>query len=235
MKVFIVEDNPLLLDNLTILLGGEPDIEVAGTATSAETAQPRISETSPDVLLVDIGLPGMSGIELIARIKRAHPDLDIIAHTIFDSRQTVFEAIKAGASGYLLKGSTPRELVEALHSVHAGGAPMTPRIARAVIRELQDSCAEEAYILTPREVEILRGLESGFTYQQLADDLSISHHTVHTHIKNTYEKLHAKGRQDALIKARKKGLLWRRTIARRGAPRLIPDAGDTLPRSAGYD
>lgn len=207
MKVFIVEDNPMLLDNLTILLGGEPDIEVAGTATTAESAQPTIRDSPPDVLLVDIGLPGMSGIELITRIKREHPDLDIVAHTVFDSRRTVFDAIKAGASGYLLKGSTPRELVEALHSVHEGGAPMTPRIARAVIRELQDVGADEAYVLTPREIEVIRGLESGFTYQQLADSLSISHHTVHTHIKNVYEKLHAKGRRDALAKARKKGIL----------------------------
>lgn len=207
MRLFIVEDNDLLLDNLVLLLGGEPGIEIAGSARDAESALPRLGDGDPEVLLVDIGLPGLSGIDLIRQVKRLKPDIEILAHTVFDSRQTVLEAIKAGASGYILKGSTPRELVEALQSIYAGGAPMSPRIARAVIREFQDGAAEATYVLSPREIEILRGLESGFTYQQLADSLRLSPHTVHSHIKNIYEKLHAKGRQDALVKARKKGIL----------------------------
>lgn len=207
MRIAVVEDDKLLLDNLSILLNGESDIDVVTTAGSAEQAYPLIRQYEPDLLLVDIGLPGETGIDLIRRVKRALPDVDILAHTVFDNRSTVLEAIRAGASGYILKGSTPRELVEALHSLHAGGAPMSPRIARALIREFQEASCEDAYVLSPREVEILRSLEAGLTYQEISGDLAISPHTVHSHIKNIYEKLHAKGRQDALVKARRRGIL----------------------------
>ena len=207
MRLAIVEDNKLLSDNLKLLLDGEPDIEIVGRSASAEEALPMIRSTEPEVLLADIGLPGMSGIELIRRLKRELPDLDILAHTVFESRDTVFAAIKAGASGYVLKGCTPRELVESLHSLHQGGAPMSPKIARAVVRELQDGGNDEEYLLTARERQILRGLESGFTYDELAEELRISPHTVHSHIKNIYEKLHARDRREALTKARKKGII----------------------------
>ena len=207
MTLVIVEDDRLLLENLTILLGGERRITVAGSFSSAEEALPAIRSVMPDVVLVDIGLPGMSGIDLIRRVKEEQPDVDIMAHTVLDSRETVFAAIKAGASGYLLKGCTPRELIESLHNLNEGGAPMSPRIARAVINEFQGRRIEEQYLLTPREREILIALERGYTYNEIADDLNISHHTVHSHIKNTYEKLHARGRQEALVSARKKGII----------------------------
>ena len=207
MKLIIVEDDTLLRENLSILLQGEPNITVLGAYSCAEEALPVIKEVIPDILLVDIGLPGLSGIELIRRVKEDLPDVDCMAHTVFDSRDTVFAAIKAGASGYILKGSTPRELVEALTSLHEGGAPMSPKIARAVICEFQERRVEEQYLLSPREREILMYLEEGSTYNEIAEYLCISPHTVHTHIKNIYEKLHAKGRQEALIAARRKGII----------------------------
>ena len=207
MRLVIVEDNKLLLDNLRLLLGGEAEIEVVGTFPSAEAALAEIDTLEPDVLLADIGLPGLSGIELIKIVKKKLPDLDIMAHTIFENRDTVFSAIKAGASGYLLKGVTPRELIESLHNLHQGGAPMSPKIARSVINEFQGANIDEQYLLTPREREILIGLEKGFTYNELSDQLTISYHTVHTHIKKIYEKLHSQGRQSALVAARKKGII----------------------------
>ena len=207
MRLVIVEDDKLLLDNLRLLLTGEPGIEVEGAFTNAEEALAKVEKLSPDLLLVDNGLPGMSGIELILAVKKRLPDIDIMAHTIFDNRDTVFAAIKAGASGYILKGATPRELIESLHSLFQGGSPMSPRIARALIQEFQDKVGDDPYILTPREKEILKSLEKGLTYSEIADILYISHHTVHTHIKNIYDKLHARGRQDALRKARKKGII----------------------------
>lgn len=161
MKLIIVEDDKLLLENLSILLGGESRITVEGAFSSAEEALPVIKKVVPDVLLVDIGLPGLSGIDLIKKLKEEMPGIDIMAHTVFDNRETVFAAIKAGASGYLLKGGTPRELIESLHNLHEGGAPMSPRIARAVISEFQDRRIEEQYLLTPREREILIALEGG--------------------------------------------------------------------------
>lgn len=207
MKLVIVEDDALLRENLSLLLGGEREVELLGSFESAEEAEEKIKELAPDVALVDIGLPGRSGIELIAELCSQLPELSVLAHTIFDDRETVFAAIKAGASGYVLKGSTPREIVEALFDLHGGGAPMTPKIARAIIRELQDTRIDEQYLLTPREQQVLKGLESGLSYVELGDLLSISPHTVHSHIKRIYEKLHAADRTSALVQARKKGII----------------------------
>jgi len=207
IKIVIVEDNCILRENLELMLGGEPGFTVVASFMSAEDALAELPTLSYNFLLVDVGLPGMSGIELVARLKADRPDLDILVHTVFDNRDTVFSALKAGASGYILKGSTPRELVEGIQGLAAGGAPMSPKIARAVIREFQYDSVSEHFLLTSREKEILKGMEQGYTYKELGDKLSISPHTIHSHIKNIYEKLHAKNRKDALTKARKKGII----------------------------
>jgi len=207
MKVSIVEDDVLLRQNLKLLLSGERGISVVSVYGSAEEALSGIKRTRPEILLADIGLPGMSGIELIRELKEQMPGLEIMAHTVFDDRETVFSAIKAGASGYLLKGSTPRELIDALHTLVKGGSPMSPKIARKVIREFQDEGIDEQYLLSHRETEIVKEIENGLSYKDIAVKLAISPHTVHTHIKNIYEKLHAKDRQGALVAARKKGII----------------------------
>lgn len=207
MLLAIVEDNGTLLENLRLLLGGEPGINLVGAFATAEEALAAFKELSPEVMLADLGLPGMSGIELMKAAKRMLPDLDIMAHTISEDRGTVFAALKAGASGYLLKGSTPRELIEALFELRKGGAPMSPKIARLVIREFQNEGAQEQPLLSKREKEILLNLEKGLTYKEIAELLNISPHTVHTHIKNIYEKLQAKDRQEALRKAIKTGII----------------------------
>ena len=207
MKVSIVEDDVLLRQNLKLLLSGERGISVVSVYGSAEEALSGIKRTRPEILLADIGLPGMSGIELIRELKEQMPGLEIMAHTVFDDRETVFSAIKAGASGYLLKGSTPRELIDALHTLAKGGSPMSPKIARKVIREFQDEGIDEQYLLSHRETEIVKEVENGLSYKDIAVKLAISPHTVHTHIKNIYEKLHAKDRQGALVAARKKGII----------------------------
>ncbi len=207
IKIVIVEDNPMLRENLELMLGGEPDFSVAASFTTADEALDKLDSIPYDLMLADIGLPGMSGVELITQVKADRPDLDILVHTVFDNRDTVFAALKAGASGYILKGATPRELVEAIQSLAAGGAPMSPRIARAVINEFQDNSVDEQFLLTSREKEILQGMEQGFTYKELGANLFISPHTIHSHIKKIYEKLHARNRTDALSKARKKGII----------------------------
>jgi DNA-binding NarL/FixJ family response regulator len=208
MKIAIVEDNTMLRQNLVILLGGEPDLEVCGDYGTAEEALADVNNNVPDFMLVDLGLPGkMCGIGLIRSAKEMLPDMEVLVHTVFDTRDKVFEAIKAGASGYILKGASPREIIEAIYNLAKGGAPMSPKIARALISEFQEKTIEDQYLLTPRETEILRELEKGQTYKDLAGKLCISPHTIHTHIKNIYEKLHAKSRKDALIKARRKGII----------------------------
>lgn len=207
MKLAIVEDDPILLESLKLLLAGELGITVVGAFSSAEDALRSLKEVSPEVMLADLGLPGMSGIELIKKAKEEMPDLEIMAHTVFEDRENVFSAIKAGASGYILKGSSPREIVEAIHEVNKGGAPMSPKIARKVIHEFRDESVEDEYFLSQRERNIVKCIEEGLTYKEISLRLAISSHTVHTHIKNIYEKLQAKDRGEALIKARKTGII----------------------------
>lgn len=207
MDIFIVEDDKKLLGSLTILLSGEPKIKVSGAFGTGEEALDALKTRRPDVMLIDLGLPGISGVDLIGMAKAQYPDVECMALTVFDDKNTIFSAIRAGATGYILKGATPRQLIEALHTIHDGGAPMSPKIARAVVFQFQSATVQSANSLTNREIEVLQLLGKGQTYQQVAGQLNISFHTVHSHIKQIYEKLQAKGRQDALVKARKKGFM----------------------------
>ena len=207
MRIMIVEDGPLVRGNLALILAGEPGFEICGTFATAEEGLEALEGAAPDILIADIGLPGMSGIELIRTAKRQRPGLDIIAFTVFDDRETIFAALKAGATGYMLKGTSPRQLIDAIQNVTEGGAPMSPRIARAVISEFRSPDLEEPYLLTLRETEVLKLLERGFSYKAIADRCSISPHTVNTHVKKIYDKLHAKDRCSALLNARRRGII----------------------------
>jgi len=207
MRLVIIEDDPLLLESLSMLLSGEGGITVAGAYRTAEDALKKLGNAKPEVMLTDIGLPGMSGVELIKKAKETMPKLEIMAHTVFEDKDNVFAAIKAGASGYILKGSSPREIIESIHALYKGGAPMTPKIARKIIHEFQDDSATDQFLLTAREKELVKRIEEGLTYKEIGERLSISIHTVHTHIKNIYEKLQAKDRNDAICKARQRGII----------------------------
>ena len=214
LNICIVEDNKLILENLRLLLQGEPHMTVMGAFTSAEEALKRVNWNRADILLADIDLPGMSGVELIQQVKAEHENVEVLAYTICEDRAVVMAAIRAGASGYLLKGSSPRELIESIRELHAGGAPMSPRIARKLISELRISqpgepaAGESAGIeFTGREIGILKLLEKGMSYYEISDDLNISPHTVHSHIKKIYEKVHASSRTEMLLKARRMGAI----------------------------
>jgi two-component system NarL family response regulator len=207
MRLIIVEDDPLFVESLKRIFQREPEITIAGVFLNAEDALASIEACSPDILLADLGLPGMPGIELIRRAKEMLPEIETMALTVFDNHDTVLSALRAGASSYILKTSTPDELVKAVFDLYQGGAPMSPRIARKVIKEFQTGGIEEQYLLSHREREVIREIENGLIYKEIADKLSISPHTVHAHIKKIYEKLHAKNKQEALISARKKGII----------------------------
>jgi two-component system NarL family response regulator len=203
MRLAIVEDNSAILENLRLVLGGENDITVVGAYDNAEDALKNLSRVSPEIMLVDLGLPRMSGVELIACAKIQAPTIELLVYTVFDDWKSVFPALKAGATGYVLKGTKPRELVEAITGLYMGGAPMSPKIARMVIREFQDAIADAASVLTTREKEILSGMDKHMTYKEIAVMMHISPHTVRTHIRNIYDKLQAKNREEALRKAKK--------------------------------
>ena len=185
----------------------------SGLAVSAFDSAERLlasleAAEAPEVALVDLGLPGMSGLDLIDLLKERWPDLDIVVHTIPEERESVFSAILSGASGYLLKGASPEELLEGIASVRQGGAPMTPKIARAVIREFQrERTISDREALTFREREILGQVAEGLAYKEIADCLHLSVHTVHTHLKRIYRKLHVKSKREAIIRARTKGMI----------------------------
>ncbi|MCA9641432.1 MAG: response regulator transcription factor [Polyangiaceae bacterium] len=208
MRVFIVEDDRRLLESVAVLLDGEPTMQVSGRVSTTAEALAALPESNSDILLTDLGLPDGSGVDLIRAAKRELPRLEIMAFTVFEDRDTVFAALKAGASGYLLKGSSPRELLEALGSLAQGGAPMSPRIARAVVLEFREEVAADPECsLTPRERDVLSGIDEGYSYKEIAQQLGLSPNTVHGYVKSMYEKLHARGRREALIEARRRGLV----------------------------
>jgi len=207
MRLAILEDSLTLLENLKIVLDGEAGITVVGAFRSAEDALNKLKRLAPEIVLVDIGLPGMSGIDFIKRAKEKNPRIEMLVYSISEDLKTVSSAFHAGAAGYLIKGPKPRVLVEALMELYEGGAPMTPRIARMVISEFHANIGHCGDRLSQREQEILRCMDRGMMYRDIAKALLISPFTVRTHIRNIYQKLPAKSKTEALRQARKNGLL----------------------------
>jgi two-component system NarL family response regulator len=209
MNLCIIEDQPDLLANLRVLFAGEEGVTLVGSFDCAEAAIDANLWEQCDILLVDIDLPGISGVELIQQLHPLHPQLQILVHTISESRATVFSALKAGAMGYLLKCGSPRELIQSLQTLHLGGAPMSPKIARKVILEMQTKTGHHAAetTLAECELQVLTGIARGQTYKEIAATMNRSSHTVHVHIKSAYKKLQACNRADAIQKARSLGVI----------------------------
>jgi DNA-binding NarL/FixJ family response regulator len=203
IKVCLVEDNASLRESMSTLLNASEEFRCVGAFPNAETALQRVLAACPDVILMDINLPKMSGIECVARLKEMRSDLHIIMLTICGDDEQIFESLKAGASGYLLKKSSPADVFDAITEVHSGGAPMSSGIARKVVRffqQQQQKAPAPVTDLTKREVEILSYLVKGFQYKEIADALSIGGATVRTHIDHIYQKLHVRSRTEAVVK-----------------------------------
>ena len=207
MRIAIVEDEEILLEKLSLILDSEDDFNVVGTYISAEETLLNIKKSAPEVMIIDLKLPGMSGIELIRKIKKDYPTTNLLAFTGLEDRETVLSTFKAGASGFILKGSPLRELIEAISNLKTGGVPMSPRIARTIVDEICSHCTSTSFLLTQREKDILKSIEGHLAYKEIAKKFDISRHTVHSHIKNIYGKLKASCREDAIKKARRNGLL----------------------------
>ena len=202
IRVSIVEDNDALRKSFVALLGKTPGLSCLGAYGTGEDAVKGIPGNPPDVALVDIQLPGMDGIECVARLKRALPGMQVLMLTRYERSELIFNSIRAGASGYLLKNAPPAELVQAIEQVHAGGAPMTMPIARKVIEHFRkaDRPSSDVEKLTPREHEVLVLLAKGYLYKEISDQLGVSINTLRNHLRAIYEKLHVHSRTEATMK-----------------------------------
>jgi DNA-binding NarL/FixJ family response regulator len=205
IHVAIVEDDRTTRDGLSLIVNGTPGYRCVGAFSSVEEALRLIGRELPDVLLLDIHLPGMAGSEGVRIIKERHPSVQVLMLTVYDEEDIVFESICNGACGYLLKKTPPAKLLEAVAEVHHGGSPMSPEIARKVVTLFQKTGAPEKldHSLSPQEVRLLGLLAKGYSYQMVADRLGISINTVRTYIKDIYDKLHVHSKSEAVSKALK--------------------------------
>ncbi|TVR29791.1 MAG: DNA-binding response regulator [Balneolaceae bacterium] len=208
IKISIVEDNIYMREGWESILDTESDFCVIGSYGSCEEAFEDSSISRSDIVLMDIELPGMSGIEGVSYIQENHPGVNIIMASVFDDNQHVFDAICAGAIGYLLKKTGPDELCDAIRSAMEGGSPMTPEIARKVIRLMQPKqTGADKVKLSDRELEILKELSTGKSYQAIGSSIFLSEDGVRYHIRNIYKKLHVNSRSQAVAKGFKQNLI----------------------------
>lgn len=199
--VAIVEDIREIREGLRLLIDNSSDFLCNEVYASAEEALEGLPRSQPDVVLMDIHLPGMNGIECLRRLRQQCTDTQFIMSTIYEDDENIFESLRAGASGYLLKKTEPSKILESIREVHAGGSPMSAQIARKVIASFQSRKGiDETDILTPKEKEILKALSKGLRYKEIAADMHISIETVRSHVRRIYEKLQVQSRTEALNK-----------------------------------
>jgi DNA-binding NarL/FixJ family response regulator len=208
MRVLIVDDHPVTRDGLKTAFGVSDEIDVVGEASSGEEAIKAVEEHTPDIVFMDVRMPGMNGIEATRLIRERHPETRVILFTIDESRASLSEAIQAGVSGYLLKDANVDELISAAQNAMQGKAVIHPSLTQAFIEEVQlVERPSGAAPLSPREVEILQKIAYGATTKEVADQLGISFHTVKTHLERIFEKLGANDRAQAVAIAIRQGLV----------------------------
>ena len=220
IRVFVVEDQTKILKNQLKLLEGYPELSIIGTALSGETGLEEVRRLKPDVLLLDLGLPRMSGIDVTRVVKAELPSIEILIFTIFDEEDKVLEAVKAGASGYLLKGTPADKMVEAIKEVHQGGTVIQPSLARRLLKHFRvgepaPSTPErsnqqpepEGKKLSARETEILQLIAKGVSNSEAATMLTLSKATIRTHLEHIYRKLEVTNRVEAVTEGLRKGLI----------------------------
>jgi DNA-binding NarL/FixJ family response regulator len=205
-SVVVVEDDRQLREQLLELLGTAPDIQCLGAFASGEEALKEIPALKPNVVLMDIQLPRMSGIRCVAELKKTLPELRVIMVTIYEDSERIFKALKAGANGYLLKSSHALQILEAVRDAHGGGAPMSSHIASKVVEHFHSigPLPEEDTNLSPREEQVLSLLSSGFIYKEIADKMNIKVTTVRYFVQNVCQKLHVRNRLEAVAKYQSK-------------------------------
>jgi DNA-binding NarL/FixJ family response regulator len=202
ISVSIVEDDAQVRASLAKLIDSSSGYRCVSQHGSAENALQEIPRVKPDVTLMDINLPGVSGVECARRLKPQLPATQIIMLTVYQNTEHIFNALAAGATGYLLKQTPPNELLAAIRDVHAGGSPMSGHIARKIVQSFQQPAptSPEAQSLSPREAQVLDLLAKGYLYKEIAETMKVTYATVHTHIRHIYEKLHVRSRTEAVAK-----------------------------------
>ena len=202
IKLAIVEDNTALRQSLEQLFNRTSNMKCVASLNNLLNVVSEFQKSQPDIVLMDIGLPTINGIEGVRTVKSNFENIQVIMFTVFEDDDKIFEAIRSGASGYLLKKTPPEEILDAINELHDGGAPMSPSIARKVIQAFQvkPSSVLEDHQLTSREKEILYALVDGLSYKKIAEKYFVSIHTVRSHISNIYEKLHVNSKSQAVAK-----------------------------------
>jgi DNA-binding NarL/FixJ family response regulator len=204
IRVAIVEDLEEVIEGLSLFIEQDHELQLLSVFRTAEAAALEIPLIKPDIVIMDINLPGMSGIECIRQIKSITPATQFMMFTVYENNDQVFEALKAGANGYLLKKTPPQQIIEGIKELYQGGSPMSAAIARKLVTLLVDQpptrSNDEAAVLSPREKEVLELVAKGLLYKEIADQLGISFHTVRQHIGKIYEKLHVQNKTEAINK-----------------------------------
>ncbi|WP_326541595.1 response regulator transcription factor [Pseudorhodoferax sp.] len=217
IEVLIVEDEPEFMRRFADAVLGDAGLALLGAVANGQAAKAVLDQQRPDVLLVDLGLPDISGIAVIAHAQQRHPDCDVLVVTMFGDDAHVVAAIEAGAAGYLLKDAAPERIAAAVHELHGGGAPISPSIARRILSRLRSGTpsgavarpvpVESSSPLTARETELLRMVAKGLSFETIGELLEISPHTVVAHVKKIYRKLAVHSRGEAVYEASQLGLL----------------------------
>lgn len=207
IKVLLYEDNRDLREGISYLLQATAGLELAASLPHVNNVRTDLATYQPDVVLMDINMPGMSGLEALPIVKATNPKIQVVLLTVFDDDERIFQAVRGGASGYLLKNTPPAEIVQAVFDVFRGGSPMTSCVARKVLQFFQQPAKPIAaeHDLSARELDILRGLMKGYSYKLIADELGISLDTVRSHIRNVYDKLQVNSKTEAILKAMREG------------------------------
>lgn len=211
IKVALFEDNKNLREGIEAILNGSPGFSCVGAFANGNNLVNRLAECQPDIVLMDIQMPGLSGIEAVAVLRQKFPELPVLMQTVFEDEAKVFAAICAGANGYVLKNTPPVKFLDAIKEVAEGGSAMTPSIAAKVLKMFKDqnpkADSTSDFNLSKREKEILSLLVDGLSYKLIADQLFLSYETVHSHVKKIYQKLHVKSVNEAVSKALRNRLI----------------------------
>jgi DNA-binding NarL/FixJ family response regulator len=210
IRVSLYEDNEALRDSMSKLLSLDSTFELRGSYPNAVKILENVKENKPDVIVMDIDMPGISGIQAVGMVRKSHPEIKVLMQTVFDEENKIFDSICAGAVGYMLKNTRPKEILQAIREASSGGSPMTPTIATKVLkvfRQYSPPPSEEQIDLSEREKEVLAALTRGLSYKMIAESCAISIDTVRFHIKRIYEKLHVHSMTEAVSKALRERLI----------------------------